>query len=259
MGFIRGFGVFEVIRGLGGKCFRLMPHLGRMETSAAMLGIELPSKVDLVDWCADAATHHDDCVIRVFVSAGDDLFDGTARVVVTAEPANPQPGELRLLPVVAPWHADGATWELLQAKTLSYANNFGAVRQAKLGGFSDALLVGRSGRILEGSTFIVGWTVEEGGETVYETPAMSLGILDSITRQVALDAAAEAGLVFREVECRLDRLDAANEFFALSTLRDTISVTAVGERTFPVGSATKTLREAMAALTQRELALESSR
>ena len=115
-------------------------------------------------------------------------------------------------------------------------------------------MLGRSGRILEGPTFTVGWVVEEAGQVVYETPAMSLGILDSITRQVAFDAAADAGLELREVEVGLDRLDDAVEFFALSTLRDAIGATAVGEREFTVGPATEKLRAAMADLTRSELA-----
>ena len=254
IGFIRGFGVFEVIRGLGGKCFRTLPHLERLERSAEMLGIDLPSAERLTEWCAHAASQHDDCVIRVLVSAGDDPFEGTTRVVVTSEPANPQPDDITLLPLMAPWHSDGANWELLRAKTLSYANNFGAIRRAKKAGFDDALLVGRSGRILEGPTFTIGWTVEEAGQTIYETPAMSLGILDSITRQVAFDAAGASGLEFREVKCGLNRLEVASEFFALSTLRDAISVSTVGGREFSVGPATRALREAMAELTAAELA-----
>ena len=254
IGFIRGFGVFEVIRGLRGKCFQMVPHLERLERSASMLGIDLPSADKIADWCAHAAKEHDDCVIRVLVSAGDDPFEGTPRVVVTSEPAKPQPDDLTLLPLMAPWHSDGANWELLRAKTLSYANNFGAIRKAKLAGFDNALLIGRSGRILEGPTFTIGWTVEENGQTIYETPDLSLGILDSITRQVAFVAAAEAGLMIREVECGLVRLDVATEFFAISTLRDAISVSTVGGREFPVGPATKTLREAMAELTASELA-----
>ncbi len=254
VGFIRGYGVFEVIRGLSGKCFRLQPHLERLDRSSAMLGIELPAAADLESWCEYAATFHDDCIIRLLVSAGDDAYEGTARVVVTSEPANPQPAQLTLLPIVAPWHSDGESWELLRAKTLSYANNFGAARTAKVNGFGDALLIGRSGRILEGPTFIIGWTVEENGEVIYETPSMELGILDSITRQVALDAAAVAGLTFREVEVGLDRLDVATEFFAISTLRDAIPVTQVGDLEFPIGPAVKTLREAMAELTAHELA-----
>ena len=257
IGFIRGFGVFEVIRGIRSHCVRLQPHIDRLHRSASMLGIDLPEDDDFVEWCNYAASQHDDCVIRVLVSPGDDPFEGTTRVVVTSEPAKAQAGELSLLPVDAPWHGDGAEWELLGAKTLSYANNFGAIRRAKLAGYNDALLIGRSGRILEGPTFTVGWVVEEDGEAIYETPAMSLGILDSITRHIAFDAAVEAGLTLREVEVTLDHLDRATEFFALSTLRDTLSVTRVGEREFPKGPAAAVLREAMMELIQREVAADS--
>ena len=254
VGFIRGFGVFEVMRAFHGVCFRLAPHLDRLARSADMLGLTLPSVDDLTDWCNQAAMGTEECVVRVFVTGGDDPFDGTERVIVTSEPPIIRGTELRLHPLFAPWHSDGAEWELLRGKTLSYGNNYGAIRQAKLHGFDDAVLIGRSGRILEGPTFVVGWVVEEDGDVVYETPALSLGILDSITRELALDAATDVGLVIREVEVGLERLDDAVEFFALSTLRDTLSVTAVGERTFPVGPHTRALRQAMAERTARELA-----
>lgn len=253
VGFIRGYGVFEVARGLGGRIVRLEAHLDRLRRSAAMMGIELPSDDEIASWCQHAAAEHADCMIRVLVSAGDDAYTGTTRIVVTSEAAPDQPDSLTLHPLDAPWHADGADWELLRAKTLSYANNFGSRRKAKLAGFDDALLIGRSGRLLEGPTFSVGWTVVEGDRTVYETPALSLGILDSITRQIALDAADSAGLEFREVEVALDHLDMATEFFAISTLKDAVSVTSVGDRAFPVGPAVAGLRDAMADLTQREL------
>ena len=254
MGFMRGYGVFEVIRGIGGRCFRLSEHLDRLAKSAAMLGINLPDREHIGSWAASAAAHEDAAIIRILVSAGDDPFDGTVRVVVTAEPYPLPKPELTLLPVVAPWHSDGESWELLGAKTLSYGNNFGAIRAAKLQGFTDAVLIGRSGRILEGPTFTIGWVVEEDGRVVYETPAMSLGILDSITRQLAFDSAGDAGLEIREVEVGLDRLDDALEFFALSTLRDTLSVIAVGTRKFDPGPATTALREAMQQRTREEIA-----
>ena len=261
IGFIRGYGVFEVIRSIDGRCFRLGPHLDRLERSAAMLGIELPHRDQVAAWSSRAASTHPDgdAVVRLLVSAGDIGSEIAARVVVTSE-LYPEPQTaLTLLPVVAPWHSDGESWELLRAKTLSYANNLGATRAGHLAGFSDALLIGRSGRLLEGPTFTIGWVVEEDGRTIYETPAMSLGILDSITRQLAFDSAADMGLEIREVEVGLERLNDASEFFALSTLRDTLAVVAVGERTFEAGPATASLRAAMQERTTMELRAESSR
>lgn len=258
IGFIRGYGCFEVVRAIDGTCFRLSDHLDRLGRSAAMLGIELPGPDQLAAW-ADAVCRPDgESLIRYLVSAGDDPFDGTARVVVTGEPAPAQLTELRLLDVAAPWHSDGAEWELLRGKTLSYANNFAATRVARLAGFDDALLIGRSGRVLEGPTFSVMWVVDDGGEVAYETPALTLGILDSITRQAALDAAGEAGMVVREVEHDLTRLDVASEVFALSTLKDAVPVTAVGTRTFELGPATAAIAGALQELMMREIAARGS-
>ncbi len=255
MGFVRGYGVFEVIRSLDGRCVRMADHLERLARSAAMLGIGLPEESSIRSWVDTAveATLHVDGVVRVMVTAGDDPYEGEARVVVTTEPAPAQEPSLRLGPIVAPWHSDGESWELLRAKTLSYANNFGARRAAKMDGFDDALLVGRSGRVLEGPTFSVGWVVSEGSDVIYETPALELGILDSITRSLALDAASDAGLTVREVSADLDGLGRADEFFVLSTLRDAVPVTAVGDRIFASGPHTEALRIAMAARTASEL------
>ena len=112
----------------------------------------------------------------------------------------------------------------------------------------------KSGRVLEGPTFAVGWVVPDGSDVVYETPALSLGILDSITRQATLDAAEQAGLAVREVEDDITRLDSATEVFALSTLKDAVPVTAIGERRFEPGPATSVLRRALVDLMAAELA-----
>jgi branched-subunit amino acid aminotransferase/4-amino-4-deoxychorismate lyase len=253
IGFIRGYGCFEVVRAFDGSCFRLGDHLDRLDRSATMLGIELPDRDELAEWSNRVCDRDGEMLVRLLVSAGDDPFEGTARVVVTSEPAPPQLDQLRLLEVAAPWHSDGATWELLRGKTLSYANNFAATMVARKAGYDDALLIGRSGRVLEGPTFSVGWVVDDGADPVYETPAMELGILDSITRQAALDAADEAGLAFREVEDDITRLDSAREVFALSTLKDAVPVTSVGERTFAPGPATTALAGALRRLIAREV------
>ena len=253
VGFIRGYGCFEVIRGFDGICFRNAEHLDRLDRSAEMLGIDLPDRADLDAWIQEVTPPDGQSIVRVFVSAGDDPFEGVTRVVVTGEPAPLQLSELRLLEVPAPWHSDGASWELLGAKTLSYANNFAATHVARRAGYDDALLIGRSGRVLEGPTFAVGWVVSDGADTIYETPALSLGILDSITRQATLDAADRVGFPVREVEDDITRLDSASEVFALSTLKDAVPVTAVGERRFEPGPATSALRQALVDLMAAEL------
>src|SRR5680860_1539490 len=178
-GLLRGDGCFEALRSYEGSPFALDPHLDRLEASAALLGMDLPSRGEMADWIRSVADDGGDCTVRVVATRGgsDPHVNAPSRVVVLWEPILDVPEHLSVLPLEAPWHSDGATSELTGAKTLSYAANIAAKRAARLSGFDDALLYGRSGRILEGPTFCVAWAV--GG--VLETPSLDLGILASIT------------------------------------------------------------------------------
>jgi 4-amino-4-deoxychorismate lyase len=158
------------------------------------------------------------------------------------------PGPVRLSPVEAPWHAAGVDWDLAGAKILSYAPNLAATRKAKKDGFDDALLVTTDGRVLEGSTFAIAWVIND----VIETPTLALGILDSITRRVVLDAARGLGIEVSEGSWALDRLADAVEVMALSTVREVQSVTQVGNVSFRSGPITARLALAFEAVTRQE-------
>jgi branched-subunit amino acid aminotransferase/4-amino-4-deoxychorismate lyase len=146
-------------------------------------------------------------------------------------------GPARLLPVLAPWHSAGADWELAGAKTLSYAPNMSASRRATADGFDDALLTTVEDIILEGPTFSVAWVI--GG--VVETPGLELGILDSITRRVMLEIAADLGIEVVQGRWDLARLQAADEVMALSTVREIQPVSVVGAMRFLEGPVTADL------------------
>ncbi|HEU4895830.1 MAG TPA: aminotransferase class IV, partial [Acidimicrobiia bacterium] len=132
----------------------------------------------------------------------------------------------------------GVPWDLSGAKVTSYAPNMAASRRARAEGYDDALLVTTDGLILEGPTFAVAWVVE--GRL--ETPGLELGILDSITRRLVLEVAAESGLEAVEGRWDLSRLARATEMCAWSTIREVQPITAVGEDlVFPVGPLTTAL------------------
>lgn len=250
VGLLRGYGVFEVVRSYGGKIFRLGAHLDRLEASAALAGLPLPAREDLEAWCVDRGAEGD-VAVRVVVTGGTDMEQlGTdARVVVYAEEfAGLQPS-MSLTVKSAPWHADGATFELAGAKTLSYGPNMAVNRAARLQGFDGPVLVGRTGRVLEGPHFTIAW-VREG---VIETPSLDLGILASITRQAMLDAAANAGIETVEGAYPVDRLLGAEEVVAMSTTKDVTPVTQIDHVTYPIGDTTKRLVAAFDDLVAAEL------
>ena len=175
--------------------------------------------------------------MRLIVTGGTDLDQpGTgSRTLVFAETLASLPAGLRLLPVVAPWHPDGAWSGLTGAKTLSYAPNMEARLAALRSGFDDALLIGRSGSVLEGPNSSIAWV--RGDRLEY--PDGSLGVLDSIT----LGCRGRAGAASRAPThapgvTRWTACSSAGEVVSLSTVREVMPVVAVGDRPFDPGPRT---------------------
>ena len=200
-GFLRGDGVFEVMRLYGGRLFALDDHLTRLGRSAANL--RLP--VDLEAVRADVETlveHNDvpDAAMRVVVTRG-----GHRLAIV--EELKPLPDTLALATIeYAP------TRVLDQVKSLSYGANMLARRMAQEQGADDALLVTPHGRVLEGPTMTFVCSLD--GDTLV-TPPLSEHILDSITRRHLFGVVE----VTEQVIAR-DELRNVPEAFMASTLRE---------------------------------------
>src|SRR5947208_4304436 len=174
-GFLRGDGVFEVIRVYEGTPFALGEHLDRLERSAAnlRLGYEPPRDVlaaEVVGVAKRRAPAYDG-LIRIVLTRG-------GRRLVMSEPLPVYPHQLRMAFVTyAPSRIlDGV-------KSLSYAANMLASRIARDRGFDEALLVTPHGRVLEAPTSSVFW-VDPSGTLC--TPPLDEHILASITRDAVL-------------------------------------------------------------------------
>jgi len=240
------------MRSYDGRIFRLDEHLRRLAGSAERMGIPLPERADLARWCRDSAEAAGDGVVRLLVSGGTDLATPgfESRVVVFAEQLADVPEILSVQVRPAPWHPDGRSSELTGAKTLSYGPNVAAGMAARREGFDDALLVGRSGAVLEGPTYSVAWVVDG----TLDTPALDLGVLPSITRSAALEVAAASSIPVREGSFPLDVVLAADEVLAMSTLREIRPIGRVDGRVFSVGSVTQELMAGFRELVATEIA-----
>lgn len=249
IGFQRGYGCFEAMRCYRGVPFRLEGHLDRLARSAEHLRIPLPPRAELVEWCRSVAAPGDG-VLRMFVTGGvDPRVPGTDNVVVVfLEPLPIIPETVRLDLLEAPWHADGRMSELTGAKTLSYGPNLAATIEARSKGFDDAALTGADGVVLEGPTFSIGW-ISDG---VFCTPALDSHILASITREAAIEVAADLDIPVAEARYGSDDLLGADEVFVMSTVRQILPVTAVADVHFDPGPLTRDLAEGFAALVAAE-------
>jgi branched-subunit amino acid aminotransferase/4-amino-4-deoxychorismate lyase len=236
---LRGDGCFEVLGCYDGRPFALDEHLDRLENSAARLGIDLPDRADLSRWVTDTATAAGDGAVRVVVTRGSSVpgVEHASCVIVFGHPRDRGPDVATLLPTKAPWHAAGAEWELAGAKVTSYAPNMAASRRAHAAGYDDALLLSLDETVLEGPTFSVAWVVDG----VLETPTLDLGILDSITRRLVVEAAPGIGVEVEEGSWPLSRLDQASEVMVWSTIREVQAVGAVGATRFTPGPVTQDL------------------
>lgn len=230
-GVIRGDGAFEVIRVYDGRPFALSDHLDRLGRSAAnlLLGDGIPR----------SELEHD---TRAVLSArGGAAFDGCLRLVLTrggrrlllTEPLPPSPERPRLgFVTYAP------TRVLDGIKSLSYAANMLASRQARARGFDEALMVTPHGRVLEAPTASIFWV---DGDGTLCTPPLDDHILASITRERLMRL-----VDVTERPLASDVLLHASEAFLASTTREVQPLGGVEERSF--GEPGATTRAAAAAL-----------
>jgi branched-chain amino acid aminotransferase len=254
-GFLYGDSVYEVVRTYRGRPFALDAHLARLAHSAERIGLALP-------W--DASRIAAELGRTLAAARGDEPPDPEAapwnageqyaRIVMTRGA-----GELGLDPALAvdpkailivrplsgpPARAyrEGVAVAVVgvehvsphavdpTAKTGNYLSHVLAIREARAAGAYEALMLDRDGFVTEGTTsnaFAV-----RGGTVV--TPPLAVGILEGVTRGLVLAIARALGVTAREEQLRPRDLEAADEIFITSSVREIVPVTRLGRR--PVGS-----------------------
>jgi branched-chain amino acid aminotransferase len=236
-GLVRGDGAFEVLKLYRGMPFRLGPHLDRLERSAA--AIELPVDRSALEREVAALLAEDvppEGCLRIVVTRG-------GRRLLTAEELPP------FAPSVSIALIEFSPSEILAGvKSISYAGNMQATRIAVARGADEAVYVRPDGVVLEAPTSSIFWA---DGEDRLHTPALSVGILDSITRGVLIDA-----LEVAEGEFPRDELTGATEAFLASTNREVQPISSVDEQALPVvgGPAGERAAAALARAVELELA-----
>jgi 4-amino-4-deoxychorismate lyase len=226
LGLMRGDGIFETILVVGGRPRELEPHLHRLARSARMLDLPVP---DLAAWrhCVqtvlDNWTGDAELALKLVYTRGIDGGDGTPTAFALGTPISGTVLRQRVDGVSAvtlergidTGLADRAPWLLLGAKSLSYAINMAAVREAERRGADEVIFTAADGSVLEGPTSSV---VTVHGRTL-RTPPVQFGILPGTT-QGALFRAAERSDWQAKVEPLLvDDLRGADAVLLASSVR----------------------------------------
>lgn len=202
-GVLRGDAVFEAMLVRAGRTHARDRHLARLQRSAAALDLDL-DEVAVRRCLADllAAYGPNDGAVRVIVTRG-----GVVRGLVG--PVT-WPPSLALVVVEMPWRT-----VLSGIKTLSYAANQWAVRQARSRGGDDALIVddGRVHELPSGAVVLV-----RDGRCMTPDPDR-LPILDSVTARVLAEVVDVAPVVPTVADLRT-----ADEVLVVSATRPGLPV-----------------------------------
>ena len=122
---------------------------------------------------------------------------------------------------------------LAKAKmTGQYTNSVLAKREAKLGGYDEAILLDTSGVVSEGSGENI-FIVRKG---VLYTPDLSCSILEGITRDTIITLARDLGLAVVETRLTRDQLWLADEVFFTGTAAEVTPVREIDNRTIGDGT-----------------------
>jgi branched-chain amino acid aminotransferase len=238
-----GDGIFETLKTINGKAVLLERHLARLQRSAQLLDLTIPS-VDAIKIAISQLLAQEEIVksaigrIRITVTSGPGELgsirsNGWTLVVVWSESKPwPESAEVVISDIVRNERSP-----LAGAKTISYAENVLALNRARKLGSSEAILLNLAGNVCEGTgsnVFIV-------KNKVVLTPPVTDGLLPGITRNSVIESIPKQ-IRFSELSFTAEDLLYADEVFLTSTTRNIQPVTKINDNTFPIGPITKELQ-----------------
>ncbi|MFD4961024.1 aminodeoxychorismate lyase [Microbacterium sp. NPDC058389] len=191
----RGDGIFETVVVVDGIPQALGPHLDRFERSAAMLDLPAPRRELWMRAVTEAAAalheHTSRGAVKFVMSRGDEAAPaaptGWALGFAPDSRTGTRAPEVDVVLLDRGYRHDVAQtspWLLQGAKTLSYAVNMAALREARRRGAQDVIFTSIDGFVLEGPNSTVIARID--GD--YVTPPTDLGLLPGTTQADAFTA-----------------------------------------------------------------------
>lgn len=227
----RGDGIFETIAVHDGHPQELEAHLARLEHSAKLCDLPVPN---LDQWRAAVAVASEHCepgesAIRLILSRGVEKGPApTAWVTATAASdfTKARTEGVRVVTLDRGYDADAAErapWLLLGAKTLSYAVNMAALREAARRGADDAIFVTSDGYVLEAPTA----SLILRREVRFITPEPTGGILQGTTQLSVFEYLEREGADVSYARIPVSELFEADAAWLVSSVRLAAPITAI--------------------------------
>ena len=219
----RGDAVFETVAFFDGRPQALDQHLERLVSSARKLHIAEPERALWTATILAAVAEHPpwpELSVKVVLARPQEREDGTVygwvHVETAADHSTRRNTGISLATMsrgVTRTAARDAPWLLMGAKTLSYAVNMAATREARRRGADEALFHTVDGFVMEGPVSSV--VMRRGN--VLLTPDPGIGILEGTTQQDVFAHAPSLGLKPLYVEIHKDELPAMDAVWMLGS------------------------------------------
>lgn len=242
-GVLYGDGVFEGLRSYGGRVFRLKQHLQRLEDSARAIRLAMPmSREEITEaiYRTMEANAIRDGYIRLVVTRGvgtlglsTDRTDGPS-VFIIADQIELYPREFyeKGMAVVSTSivrnHPNALSARI---KSCNYLNNILAKIEAQDAGVHEAIMYNHCGYVAECTGDNI-FLVRSG---VVQTPPITAGILEGITRDAVIELIRRRDIPIREMDLTRHDLYVADECFLTGSAAEVIPVTSIDGR--PIGNA----------------------
>jgi len=235
----RGDGVFETLSMVNGYPQEVEAHISRLSNSASICDLPAPNAAQwrsAIHYAASRVPHTGQVALKFVLSRG--VEHGPAptawlHATVAADFSAVRVAGVRVVTLDRGYPrgvAERAPWLLMGAKTLSYAINMAALREAHHRGADDAIFITTDGYVMEGPTSNV--IVLCGGEFV--TPAPSGAILHGTTQQALFEHLEAAGEVVVYRDLPLTELQRADAVWLVSSVRLAVPVTTLDAVALPV-------------------------
>ena len=262
-GLLYGDGLFEGIRVIGGRIFRLHKHLARLSVGARILALDLPYSLDEVkDIVEDTvrAFGERESYVRLLVTRGvgplgvDPTTCMNPKVICivnTIKLFTEEQRERGLDMITSSYRRPAADMLDVRVKSLNYLGSVLPKLEARQQGADEALLLNPRGHIAEAAVANV---FALRGRTLM-TPPTTDGCLEGINREAVMELAAADGLQVSERSLGRADLYAADEVFLTGSGAGVVAVRSLDGRRIGIGKrgpVTAQLAAANRALAERE-------
>lgn len=228
----RGDGIFETLSVVNGHPQEVEPHIARLRNSAQICDLPVPNPAQwqaAIAYAVARLPKQGELALKFVLSRGVESGPApTAWLHATraTDFSAVRENGVRVVTLDRGYPrgvAERAPWLLMGAKTLSYAINMAALREAVRRGAEDTVFLTTDGYVMEGPTSSV--ILRSGG--AYVTPAPSGAILHGTTQQSVFDYLRDQGEKVEYRDVTVDELRQADAAWLVSSVRLAVAITAL--------------------------------